>query len=86
MKGELSVDPSFKSLAIKKPTIHLRDPLVASDGHRLHYSGKSIVWNQNAIINCTYSPKWEVLMVLCSDWKLYVFNHNLDLIGRLMDW
>lgn len=25
-------------------------------------------------------------MVLCSDWKLYVYNRNLDLIARLSDW
>ena len=27
-----------------------------------------------------------VLMVLCTDWKLYVYNRNLDLIARLSDW
>lgn len=26
------------------------------------------------------------MMVLCSDWKLYVFNRNLELIARLSDW
>jgi hypothetical protein len=55
MKGELSVDPSFQPLGIKRPTIHLRNPLVVFDGHRLHYCGKSIPWAQKAIINCTYS-------------------------------
>ena len=86
MKGELSVDPSFHPLAIKKPTIHLRSPLVALDPHRLHYSGKSVPWNSKHIINCTYSAHLDVMMLLCSDWKIYVYNRNLDLLTKLSDW
>jgi len=25
-------------------------------------------------------------MLLCSDWKLHIFNRNLELIGKLSDW
>lgn len=59
---------------------------MAFDGHRLHYAGNSVLWSQKGIINCTYSPSLNAIMVLCSDWKLYVFNNNLDLIARLSDW
>lgn len=73
-------------MAIKKPTLHLRHPLVAFDGHRIHFSDKSVLWNNKHIINCAYSSTLTAIMVLCSDWKLYVFNSNLDLIARLSDW
>jgi hypothetical protein len=44
MKGELSVDPTFKPLSVRRPTIHNLVPLVAFDGHRLHLEGRSIAW------------------------------------------
>ena len=86
MKGELSVDPSFQSLNIKKPSIHLRNPLVVSDPHKLFYNGRSVEWSSRNVINCTYSKSLDVMMLLCSDWKIYVYNNNLDCIAKLSDW
>ena len=28
----------------------------------------------------------QVVMILCSDWKLYIFNKDMDVIGKLSDW
>lgn len=25
-------------------------------------------------------------MVLCNDWKLYIYNKNMELIAKLSDW
>ena len=86
MKGELSVDPSFHPLGIKKPTIHLRSPLVAMDPHRLHYAGKNVPWTGKHVINSTYCKSLNAMLLLCSDWKIYVYNSNLDLIAKLSDW
>jgi len=42
--------------------------------------------NMKNIINCTFLPSLDVLLVLCNDWHIYVYNRNLDLIGKLSDW
>jgi hypothetical protein len=87
MKGELSVDPIYTSLGIYRPTVFLKHPVVALDNHRLHFNGASISWDATkAIINCTFCPQEQVLLLLCDDWKLYVFNQNLDEIARLLNW
>ena len=86
MKGELSVNPTFEPYSIYRPSIHSLNPLVVFDGHRLHCNSCSIPWHYKAIINCTHIPSLGVLMVLCSDWKLYIFNKNLELIAKLSDW
>lgn len=53
------------------------------DHRRLHLNDKSVEWNSKTIINCTWSKQHGVLMVLCEDWKLYIFTENLELLTKV---
>jgi len=79
MKGQLSVDPVFTSLGIHRPVVHLKQPVVSTDHNMLYFNRKCIAWdNTKTIINSTYLQKYQTLLLLCDDWKLYVYNENLD--------
>ncbi|EAS06246.2 WD domain, G-beta repeat protein (macronuclear) [Tetrahymena thermophila SB210] len=38
--------------------------------------------NQKSIVNATFVNKYKVYMVLCEDWRLYVFRRNFDLLNK----
>lgn len=79
MKGEISVDPIFTPINIYRANIVHQNPVVAIDSRRLHVQNHSVLWDPSkSIINCTYSHIYKTYMLLCDDWKLYVYNSNLD--------
>jgi hypothetical protein len=86
MKGNLYANPTFLRRNIKQPSVIMIRPLVAIDEHRLYFNNISIKWEAKGIVNCTYSFHYKVLLVLADDFKVHVYNENLELITRLNNW
>lgn len=55
MKGTLYANPTFVKGSIYNPKVILVKPLVTLDDYRLYFNGKSIKFNCEIIVNCTYS-------------------------------
>lgn len=86
MKGTLYANPTFIRKNIRHPMLISIDPLVAYDEHRLFFNGASIKWTFKDIVNCTYLHRYQVLLVLTDDYKVYVFTQQLERIAILHNW
>jgi WD40 repeat protein len=86
MKGTLFAKPTFVRKNIRQPTLISIRPLVAYDEHRLFFGQTSIKWTYKDIVNCTFLPGSQVLLVLTDDYKIYVFTPLLERITVLHNW